>query len=74
MFEANSFKKAVKTWMHEHPSGTELELTDYCEELIPAQQYTAYSWMVDHTLAWYRHVLKVRNQHSKFDDYDDDAA
>lgn len=60
MFDANSFKRSVKEWMRTHPHGTEAELVDFCEDQIPASQYSANQWLVEHTLSWYKHILAQR--------------
>ncbi|MBQ47450.1 MAG: hypothetical protein CMP10_08260 [Zetaproteobacteria bacterium] len=60
MFDFNQFKKSVKVWIKDHPSGTVTELRDYCEEQIPVSQFAANEWLVDQTLSWYRHILNQR--------------
>ena len=60
MFDSNQFKRSVKDWMRSNPEGSLAELTDYCEELIPPQQYAAHKWLVEHTVSWYRHILTHR--------------
>jgi hypothetical protein len=60
MFDANSFKRSVKEWMRSHPEGTEADLVDFCEDQIPAAQFAANQWLVEHTLSWYKHVLTQR--------------
>lgn len=60
MFDPNQFKRAVKDWIRSHPEGSEAELVDFCEEQIPAAQYSANQWLVDHTLSWYKHILSQR--------------
>ena len=60
VFDFNSFKKSVKQWIREHPEGSLHELRDYCEELIPPNQYTVNNWVVDQTVSWYRHILDHR--------------
>ncbi len=60
MFDTNNFKRSVKEWVKLNPKGTLEELTDYCEDLIPAPQFQANSWLVDQTLGWYEHILSSR--------------
>ena len=60
MVDLNTFKKDVKGWIKENPEGTLLDLRDYCEDLIPANQFTAYSWLVEQTVGWYKHILNHR--------------
>jgi hypothetical protein len=60
MFDTNTFKRSVKAWVREHPNGALEELVDFCEELIPASQYHAYSWLVEQTAGWYQHLLSSR--------------
>lgn len=60
MFDTNQFKSQVKEWIRCHPDGSEMDLQDFCEELIPSAQYAAYSWMIDHTLSWYKHIVAQR--------------
>jgi hypothetical protein len=74
MFDPNRFKRSVKDWMKSHPDGTEAELVDFCEEQIPAAQYAAYQWLVEHTLSWYRHILAQRRHDAEAADDMDDAA
>ena len=61
MFDVNAFKKQVKVWIAEHPQGEIADLVDFCEELIPPQQFSANKWLVDQTVSWYRHVLVQRD-------------
>lgn len=60
MFDFNRFKRSVKDWIRENPAGSENDLRDYCEELIPPAQFSANEWVVDHTVSWYRHILNHR--------------
>ena len=60
MVDLNTFKKQVKTWIRENPDGALVDLRDYCEDLIPPSQFTAYSWLVDQTVGWYKHILDHR--------------
>ncbi len=64
MVNANEFKKKVKDWMQNNPSGGIQDLTDYCEEIIPPSQYAAHSWLIEQTVAWYKHLMMARNQHN----------
>lgn len=61
MFDFNHFKRSVKEWIRDNPDGSELDLRDFCEETIPAHQFTANEWLVDQTLDWYKHILKNRD-------------
>ena len=74
MFDANQFKRSVKEWMRAHPEGSEADLADYCEELIPPAQYAAHQWLVDHTVSWYRYVLAQRRREANADGYDEDES
>ena len=59
--------------MREHPQGTEQELVDYCDELIPANQFAVNQWLVEQTLSWYRFVLTARDKNrDNLRDFDDD--
>lgn len=60
MFDVNSFKKSVKEWIRVNTDGTEIDLRDYCDELVPAQQYQANQWLIEQTLSWYKHILERR--------------
>lgn len=73
MFDTNNFKRSVKEWVRINPKATVAELTDYCEDLIPAQQYQSHSWLVEQTVGWYEHVLNSRrnDQFSHEDETDD---
>ena len=71
MFDTNNFKRSVKEWVRTNPRGTVADLVDYCEELIPAPQYQAYSWIVDQTVGWYEHVLSQRQSNHRYDDEGD---
>jgi hypothetical protein len=53
-------KKKVREWMKENPQGSEKDLQDYCESLIPPQLYQTHKWLVEHTLGWYRYILENR--------------
>ena len=68
MFNSNELKKKVKLWMQENPEGSERELQDYCEELIPSQEFQTHKWLVEHTLHWYRFVLERRRCKMKPED------
>ncbi len=60
LFDFNFFKKSIKDWIRSNPNGTMNELRDFCEDLIPVQQYAANEWLIDQTLSWYRHILDHR--------------
>jgi hypothetical protein len=68
MFDSNILKKKVKEWMRNHPNGTEKDLQDFCESIIPPQHYYAQEWLVEHTLSWYRYILDHRRQQHFIDD------
>ena len=70
MFDVNEFKKRVKQWIAEHPQGEAADLVDYCEELIPPQQFSANKWLVEQTVSWYRHVLVQREISRSVEDPD----
>ena len=74
MLDINSFKKSVRDWMDKNQDGTENELLDYCEELIPTGVYNSHKWLVDQTLAWYRHVQAHRQTSKIMSDGFDDVA
>lgn len=59
-FDLNEFKRLVKAWIASHPHGCSSDLRDYCEDLIPANVFTANAWLVDETVAWYQHILDLR--------------
>lgn len=61
LFDFNYFKKSIKEWIRNHPDGSMSDLRDFCEDLIPAQQYAANEWLIDQTLSWYRHILDHRD-------------
>ncbi len=70
-FDINEFKKKVKDWMRNHPDGAEAELLDFCEDLVPTQQFASNRWVFDHTIAWYRSILQSRTEdHTALDDDD----
>lgn len=60
MFDINKFKIQVKDWIRNNPEGSEADLTDYCEDLIPLTKYPSHSWIVEQTVGWYRHILQNR--------------
>lgn len=62
MFDRNEFKRKVKTWIREHPDGSEQDLVDYCDEIIPANQFGVNQWLVEQTLSWYKFILATRDQ------------
>lgn len=59
-FDANSFKRAVKDWIRKNPEGSLADLTDFCDDQIPAAQYANWQWLVDQTVSWYGHILNHR--------------
>lgn len=74
MFDINNFKKSVKVWMKDNPEGTEGELMDFCEDLIPVGVYSSHKWLVDQTIAWYRHVQAHRETSKMMANGFDDVA
>lgn len=74
MFDINNFKKAVRVWMEENPRGSEMDLRDFCEEIIPAGVYATHKWLVDQTLAWYRHVQVHKEANKMMADGFEDVA
>jgi hypothetical protein len=69
MVDMNRFKALVKQWIKDHPAGTTSDLRDYCEEQIPAHQFTSCNWLIDQTVDWYKHILHNReHQHVLSDD------
>lgn len=63
MFDSNRFKREIKEWVKVNPDGTLLEFADFCEDLIPAQQYAANKWLLDQSLDWFRHIIATRESH-----------
>ena len=61
MFDVNEFKRKTKSWIRNNPGGTEQDLRDFCEEMIPAAHYTTYGWLVDQTVSWYRHIVAQKD-------------
>jgi hypothetical protein len=74
MFDCNKFKRAVKDWMQLNPNGSVDELMEFCEELIPPQQYTAHQWLVEQTTSWYKHVLSQRDAQKRYRHDEEDAT
>ena len=68
MFDTNNFKRSIKEWVKINPRGTIEDLVDYCEELIPTNQYQAHSWLIEQTTGWYEHVLSHRRSDNSFGD------
>ena len=66
MFDKNEFKRKAKLWMREHPRGSEQDFQDFCEELVPPSQYAANQWLIDQTLAWYKHIMDLRKREQAF--------
>jgi hypothetical protein len=62
MLNFNNFKKEVKVWMSLNPHGSEMELLDFCEDIIPSNEYVANKWVIDETVSWYKHVLDNRKK------------
>lgn len=60
MFDFNHFKRSVKEWIKNNPTGTVQELRDFCEDSIPTPHYAANEWVVEQTVSWYRHILAHR--------------
>lgn len=74
MFDINKFKRHVRNWMNENPEGNEHDLLDYCEEMIPPGVYSSHRWLVDQTVAWYRHVKAHRETDKMMANGFDDVA
>ena len=74
MLDINSFKKSVRAWMKDNPEGTETELLDFCEDLIPPGSLNSHKWLVDQTLAWYRHIQAHRETSKMMSNGFDDVA
>ena len=72
MFDTNNFKRSVKEWVRTNPNASVAELTDYCEDLIPAQQYQSHSWLVEQTVGWYENVLNSR-RHTALNTYENES-
>ena len=72
MLDHNLFKKQVKSWIKQNPEAKEQDFVDYCEELIPPNQFASYRWLVEQTTSWYKHVLSNREtaKQYKFDEED----
>lgn len=71
MFDKNEFKKSVKEWIRDNPMASEQDLIDFCDELIPPAQFSAYQWLVDQTVSWYKHIMVSREKNrSLLDDVD----
>jgi hypothetical protein len=68
MFDSNKFKRMAKDWVRENPNGTVEELVDYCEELIPPNQFASYAWIVEQTREWYQYVLDTRKSNRLLED------
>ena len=63
MLNFNNFKKEVKRYgCLKNPNGSEMELLDFCEDIIPANQYVANKWIIDETVSWYKHVLDTEKK------------
>ena len=68
MFDINQFKRQVKDWIRLNPSAAEQDLVDFCEEIIPTNQFAANQWLIEQTVGWYRHIISNRDYSS--DDFD----
>jgi hypothetical protein len=64
MLDTNKFKRSVKDWIRDHPTGSMEDLVDFCEGLIPPTQLNSYGWLVEQTAGWYDHVLSTRRSAS----------
>ena len=67
MFNINEFKKRVKEWVDQNPSGDVADLLDYCEELIPAKDFSANQWLIEQTVSWYQYTVAQREIHDQID-------
>jgi hypothetical protein len=74
MFDANTFKKAVKEWIRANPTGTVNDILDYCEEQIPPAQYASYEWLVNQTIDWYKHILTHREASENYDNHEEEST
>ena len=61
MFDINLFKSSVKDWLQNSTTVDINDLVDFCEELIPPNQYTANKWLVEQTVSWYKHILQQQS-------------
>ena len=66
-FSVNIYKKKVKAWVTDNPSGSLSDLVDFCEELIPVQQFTTHQWLIDQTRQWYTFVQSQKSDDIDFD-------
>ena len=73
MFDVNFFKRSVKEWIRVNPQGTEHDLRDYCDEIVPTVQYQTHRWLIEHTLSWYRHIIERREKESHHE-FEEDLA
>jgi hypothetical protein len=64
MFDTNNFKRSVKTWVRDNPTGSMADLLDFCESIVPAHQYAAHEWIIEQTAGWYQHILSQRKTQS----------
>lgn len=74
MFDINHFKKQVREWMGNNPEGDEGDFLDFCESMIPVGAYSSHKWLVDQTLAWYRHMQAQRESNKMMANGFDDVA
>lgn len=75
MFDCNKFKRSVKDWIRDNPTGTLNDLVDFCEAQIPPAQYAAHQWLIEHTVSWYKHILAHRevNAAADYDEGDEES-
>ncbi len=71
MIDNNEFKRKVKDWIKKNPAGSEQELTEYCEDLIPPADFSNQKWLIDQTIHWYRYVIAERDSAYLPEDGDD---
>lgn len=58
MFDINSFKRRIQVWTEQNPEGSKNAFLDYCEELIPSNEYSQYSWLLEQAAMWFEHKNK----------------
>lgn len=56
MFDINSFKQNIKVWIKKNPEANKVKFLDYCEELIPINEYAQYSWLLEQATMWFDNI------------------
>jgi hypothetical protein len=62
MFNMNEFKQKTKEWLKENPDSSKQDFLAFCHNLLPADQNSKYSWLIDQVGSWFDNVTFNREK------------